>query len=220
MMNVLIAGSTGLVGQSLLSLLEDSPQVGKIYALVRRIPEWAHDKVEFIVTDFSRLQTVLQSLPKVEVVFSCLGTTKAQTPDKDVYQAIEVTYPLQLAQWAVAQGTQQFHYISALGTNALSRNHYQQLKGMAEDQLDQVNIPSLYLYRPGLLLGNRKEKRGGERIATVVMNIIQPLLRGKWARYRAIQADTVAKAMYLQATQAQKEHRIMHNEQIEALGQS
>mgnify|MGYP003582796682 CR=1 FL=1 len=217
-MNVLIAGSSGLVGSALLALLAKSDHIGTIYALVRHIPHLKYDKVKFVLTDFASLSSVLKDIPKVDVIYSCLGTTKALTPDKDQYHAIEVSYPVQLAEWGVQQGVQQFHYISALGAKASSSNHYQQLKGKAEKELDQLNIPSVYKYRPGLLLGKRKDKRTGEAVATVVMKLLQPVLKGKWARYRAIKVETVARAMYYLCLHAKPEHKIIHNEMIETYG--
>jgi hypothetical protein len=47
-----------------------------------------------------------------------------------------------------------------------------------------------------MLLGSRRETRPLELIAQPLMQLFGPLLLGKWSRYRAIDAGTVAAAMY------------------------
>ena len=49
--------------------------------------------------------------------------------------------------------------------------------------------------RPSFLLGNRKEKRVGEKIGILVFKILSPLLLGPIKKMRPIHSATVAKAM-------------------------
>ena len=49
--------------------------------------------------------------------------------------------------------------------------------------------------RPSFLMGNRKEKRVGEKIGIFVFKILSPLLLGPLKKMRPIHAETVAKAM-------------------------
>jgi hypothetical protein len=44
-------------------------------------------------------------------------------------------------------------------------------------------------------VGNRQEKRSGERIGIALGKLIAPLMTGSWRKYRPIQASTVALAM-------------------------
>ncbi|RQO30356.1 hypothetical protein DBR32_12355 [Taibaiella sp. KBW10] len=219
-MEVLIAGSTGLVGKELLQLLLQDPQVKTVYTLLRKPSGTPHPKVQEIVLDYTQLPTVLEGLDTVSAIFSCLGTTKAKTPDKAAYKAIEVLYPLQLAQWAEERGTAQFHYISALGASSKSSTHYLQLKGQAETALLASKLSNVYCYRPSLLLGHRTEQRTGERIGALLFKLLKPLLRGPFKKYRAISAITVAKAMLHQSRNTLAEHRIILSDEIELLEQA
>jgi hypothetical protein len=49
--------------------------------------------------------------------------------------------------------------------------------------------------RPSVLLGNRKEKRFGEKVGIIAMQILNPLLIGKLKKYRGVHATKVAQKM-------------------------
>ena len=49
--------------------------------------------------------------------------------------------------------------------------------------------------RPSFLMGNRKEKRVGEKIGIFVFKLLSPLLLGPLKKMRPIHSETVAKAM-------------------------
>lgn len=217
-MKVLIAGSTGLVGKELLKLLISDDAISGIYTLVRKPSATGHPRVQELVLDYADLETVLKGIEPVQAIFSCLGTTKAKTPDKNLYKAIEVDYPVQLAGWGMSKGVSQFHYISALGAAAKSSNQYLHLKGTAEQALLSTAIPGLYIYRPSLLVGKRTERRTAEGIGAALFKLINPLLRGKLKKYRSIDALTVARAMLHQSKSMIGEHRIIPSDEIESLG--
>ena len=64
-----------------------------------------------------------------------------------------------------------------------------------EQGLRGLGFASLDILQPGLLLGSRAELRPLELIATVVAPLVNPLLRGRYAAWRAIAARDVARAM-------------------------
>jgi hypothetical protein len=51
------------------------------------------------------------------------------------------------------------------------------------------------ILQPSLLLGPRKQTRPLELVGTILAPLINPMLTGKREMYRAISAQTVAKAM-------------------------
>ena len=59
----------------------------------------------------------------------------------------------------------------------------------------QINFPSLYILRPSLLLGERSEKRPGEKIAQQLSRVFMPLLVGPLKKIRPVKASAVAKKM-------------------------
>ncbi len=90
-----------------------------------------------------------------------------------------------------ANKVKNFSFVSSSGANENSDGFYLKLKGKIEAAVLGLNLP-YQVFRPSLLMGKRKEKRFGERIAQLVMPIFSPLMPSK---YRPISAALVAKAM-------------------------
>lgn len=108
---------------------------------------------------------------------------------------MDLDYPLAAAALAKDYGVKQFLAVSSMGANAKSRNFYSRTKGRAEDRLIAAGFHGLHLFRPSLLLGDREEFRLGERTASVIMKALDFAMVGKAAKYRAIPAAKVARAM-------------------------
>lgn len=213
MAKALILGSTGLVGGLLLKKILADDYFEEVILWVRKKPEITHPKLKVVVTDF-------KDLPETgaEVVFSCLGTTLKKTPDPALYRFIEVTIPVTTAKLLLEKGLQQFHYISSLGTAVNSRGAYLQNKWAAESGLYALGIPALYLYRPSLIFGERKEARLLEGISNALLTLLSPLLVGKLKKYRRISAETIAEAMVRNAKNAMPGMHILESDKIQETG--
>ena len=66
---------------------------------------------------------------------------------------------------------------------------------MVEEELKRLNFSKLGIMRPSFLLGNRKEKRVGEKIGIFVFKLLSPLFLGPLKKMKPIHSATVAKAM-------------------------
>jgi len=196
----IIAGSSGLIGSNLLDILLHEPFYDEVLILVRKELPVKHHKLTQLVVDFDQLDAYKAHLTG-HALFCCLGSTKAKTPDKVVYRAIDHDYPLQLAQLAFENGVKQYHLVSSIGANAASSTFYLKTKGETENDLQKIGFSSMYIYRPSFLTGNRKENRPTERFVHALFKIIEPLLFGGLKKYRSIPGATVAAAMYKQSTQ-------------------
>ena len=137
------------------------------------------------------------------VVFSAVGTTQKKVKgDKNAYRKVDFDIPVNAAKAAAKFGVYSFSLVSSVGANAANNNNfYLKLKGIVEEAVSKESIPQLHIMRPSMLLGDRKEKRIGESIAAVLMPVFSIFLFGKWAKYKAIKAEDVAKAM-LQASKS------------------
>jgi uncharacterized protein YbjT (DUF2867 family) len=203
-MNVLVAGATGLVGNFLVKELAKDKSIHTIYVLSRRPIEPIGVKVKVLVADFDH----------VEAVFSCLGTTKSQTPDSALYEKIEIHYPLTIARWAREHGVSQFHYISSIGTNINAKSEYLSRKAVAEQELMHSQISQVFIYRPSFITGVRAQARPLERVGGLVLKAFQPLLVGKAKKYRPISACDIAKAMTILSTRVQPGVFILESDEI------
>ena len=94
-------------------------------------------------------------------------------------------YPLQVARHARQHGARVFALNSAMGADPESRVFYNRVKGELEAALDALGFPSLVMVRPGLIDGERQERRPGERAALVLSRVLRPLLPRGWRPSRA-----------------------------------
>jgi uncharacterized protein YbjT (DUF2867 family) len=194
----IIVGASGLIGSNLLDILLAQPDYHEVLIIARKKSKNKNTKITQLVIDFDELEKHADEITG-DVLFCCLGTTRKATPDLTEYRKIDHDYPVKLAEIAVTNNIEQFHYISAIGANSGSSNFYTKIKGDAEGALKKVGLKSLQIYEPSLLIGNRKKRRFAESMAVVVMKIVNPILVGKLRKYRAIEAIDVAKAMYKQS---------------------
>lgn len=198
-MKGIVIGSSGLVGQTLLLQLCQNQEFKEIVVLVRKSLDFNHPKIKQVIVDFERLDDFKDYL-KGDVVFSCLGTTRAKSRTSSEYYKIDYEYPLKLAWMAADNNTDQFHIVSAIGAKEKSSNSYLRIKGETELNISVIKFKSTHFYRPSILDGKRQENRIGEKIALFVMKLMNPLLLGSLKKYRSIKASDVAKAMITQAT--------------------
>lgn len=188
-----IIGATGLIGNYLLeSLLKDN-YFSTVRVIVRRPIQKINSKMEVKLVNFDDAESLKLALEEVNVIFCCIGTTNKKVKgDKELYRKIDFGIPVRAAKFGKEAGCKTFIIISAVGANSKSNNFYLKLKGEVEDALKAVGLRSLYILRPSILLGERKESRTGEKIGKAAMQTISFLLPSK---YKPIQGMEVAKAM-------------------------
>ena len=212
----IIIGASGLIGKELLTLLLTHQEFENIKVYVRKPLNIQHQKLTEIITDFSNIQELNNSIDG-DVIFCCLGSTKSKTPDLNEYRKIDHDYPLFFAKEGLKNGLKQFHLISALGADSKSSNFYTKMKGETEDELKDLPIPSIYIYQPSFLSGNRTENRPLEKVVLFFMKLIDPLLVGGFKKYQSINAITVAKAMINESIKNKKGIFVHKSDQIKEL---
>jgi uncharacterized protein YbjT (DUF2867 family) len=102
---------------------------------------------------------------------------------------------VKLAALAQHCGATQFLLVSSLGADAHSRIFYNRVKGDVEEAIRKMPFTAFHVFRPSLLVGERKEHRSGEQAGAVLMKALKPVLIGPLMKYRSIQARDVAQAM-------------------------
>lgn len=191
----LVAGGSGLVGGQLLPLLLHSPHYARVHALSRRPLRLDHPRLANRVVRFeASLQAQLKGL-QCQDAFCCLGTTIRDAGSQTAFRAVDLDLVQEFAQLALNCGAERLVVVSALGANAASKNFYMRVKGEMERSLEGLRIRSLDILQPSLLLGSRRDLRILELGAQAAMQLLNPLLLGRWSRLRAIPAATVAAAM-------------------------
>ncbi len=192
----IILGATGLTGSHLLNLLLNSEDYEKVKIFTRKSTELKHPKLEEIICDILKIEEQADKFTADEV-FICIGTTKAKTPNKKLYHAIDYGIPVNSAKLAEQNYIKTFSVISAIGANKNSSFFYSKTKGEMEQDILNCQIPNILIYRPSLIYGNRKDKRLVEKISTMFIKTLQFLMIGKFKKYRAISGKNLAKALFL-----------------------
>lgn len=200
MKTALLLGASGLVGAELLQKLLKDERYNKITCLLRRPLQGSlnaeyGDKLQPIVVEFDNLQDY-EGYFAVDHVYVCLGTTIKKAKSKAAFRKVDFEYVHAAAQLARAQHAKGFVWISSVGADSKSGNFYLRVKGELEDSIFSMNgLDHAATVRPSLLLGDRQESRFGEQLGIMFGKCLSPLMMGPLAKYRPIEAATVAKQM-------------------------
>ena len=152
-------------------------------------------------------------ISKVTNVFFCIGTTKQNSPDKNEYQKVELEIPKEIAQIAKSNSINSFVFVSSGYADPKSSGDYLKFKGKVEEELKKLDFSKLGIMRPSFLMGNRKEKRIGEKIGIFVFKLLSPLLLGPLKKMKPINSKIVAKAM-IAFTQSDNEKNTFESNEI------
>lgn len=190
----IIIGATGLTGGFLLDGVLLDPNFDEVVVYGRNKTGKDSPKLKEFEVDIVGESSWLENL-NADVVFCCIGTTKAKTPDQEKYKAIDYGIPVRLAKACTQKGINQFIVVSALGANPNSKISYNRIKGEMERDVMAQGIKNTYIIQPSLILGNREEKRFGEKIGQLVMPLFHCIMFGPLKKYKAIKSTTIAIAM-------------------------
>jgi uncharacterized protein YbjT (DUF2867 family) len=190
---VLLLGATGLVGGHILTHLLNNEYCGRVVALTRSAIQHADafSRLDARIVDFDNPDSWRDQVV-ADQTFCALGTTIKKAGSRDAFRRVDFEYPLTIARAALGGGCRHFLLVSAMGADPHSRVFYNRVKGQLEAAILGLGFDRVSIFRPSLLLGDRREFRPGEAAGQVL---------GRWLRfaiprrYRPIHARTVAAAM-------------------------
>lgn len=192
---VALVGATGLVGRRVIEIASAGDGV-RIIGIARRevaLPTGA--RMELFVAEPEKWGDVLDAV-RPRALICALGTTwKKAGRDEAAFRGVDHDLVLATAEAAKRAGVPNMVLVSAAGADARSRSLYMRVKGETEEALGRIGFKRVDILRPGLLRGERVDDlRLAERAALFAAPLIDPLLSGKWERYRSIDAGLVAEA--------------------------
>ena len=211
MKTALVFGSTGLVGGHLLDQLIKNENYNKIKLFVRSEIIINDLKVEIVKTDFNNIEKHKEEMTGDHCYF-CIGTTKQNSPDKDEYRRVELDLPKQIAQITKSNSVNSFVFVSSGYADPNSSGDYLKFKGLVEEELKRLSFNKLGIMRPSFLIGDRKEKRLGEKLGIFVFKLLSPLFLGPLKKMKPIHSEKVAKAMIKISNGDFKQHVFESNE--------
>lgn len=210
-----VSGATGLVGRELVRLLLASEAYDKVIALVRRRVELQHDKLIRRIVDYERLDS---ALAEEEVqgahIFCALGTTIKVAGSQEQFRKVDQDYPMRLGELAQKYGAAVFVIVTAMGADRGSAFFYNRVKGEVEEGLRQLDLKALHILRPSFILGERAERRPGEKFAAAASKLLTPLMVGALRPYRPIPAASIAGAMMKSALRQSRSHIVYSSDEI------
>ena len=214
MKTALVFGSTGLVGGHLLDQLIKNENYNKIKLFVRSEIIINDPKVEIVKTDFNNMEKHKEEMTGDHCYF-CIGTTKQNSPDKDEYRRVELDLPKQIAQITKSNSVNSFVFVSSGYADPNSSGDYLKFKGLVEEELKRLSFNKLGIMRPSFLIGDRKEKRLGEKLGIFVFKLLSPLFLGPLKKMKPIHSKKVAKAMVEITNRDFKQNVFESNEIVE-----
>ncbi|XP_015228834.1 PREDICTED: oxidoreductase HTATIP2 isoform X1 [Cyprinodon variegatus] len=212
-----ILGASGETGKVLLQELLERNIFSKITLIGRRQLTFEGKEYENLVqevVDFEKLDDFAAAFKDHDVGYCCLGTTRAKS-GVDGFIRVDHDYVLKSAELAKAGGCTQFHLESSRGADKKSSFLYLKVKGQVEAAIEALGFDRLAIYRPGVLLVDRKESRPGEWLARKFFGAISAV--GSSSLSIPIQA--VAKAMVSNTLlQPEQKTEILENKDMAKLG--
>lgn len=207
----IIFGATGLTGGLLTELLIKDETFSKIKLISRRATGFEHPKVEDIICNVLALETIKSQFTG-DVVFCCIGTTKAKTPDRVLYYKIDHGIPTAAARLAKENNIPTFMVVSSVGTSTKSPFFYVRTKGEMEKDVLEIGVQNTYIMKPAFINGRPDEDRKGEKGLKTIMAVSDFLMVGPLKKYRSVMASDIAKAMAYLATSHLNHNDIMNQE--------
>ena len=198
-MKILVAGSTGLVGKTLIT---DFLQELEVIAISRR-PFKFPNNVKQELIDFNKDF----SLKPADHFFICLGyplelldLIYMRDKIKPKFEEVDFGLVIKLAKMALDIGIKDISVISSVMADKNSLNHYLKIKGEMEEEIKKLSFNKINIFRPSHLLGERENKIGLDvQIFEKVTNIFGQVLPSQLKDFKNVEARTLAKNMVTEA---------------------
>ena len=171
--NVIITGSSGMIGGLILQKCLERNDVAKVTSLVRKKSGISHPKlVEIVHGDFLNYSAVEDHFKNQDVCFFCIGVYTGQVP-KEEFVRITVGYTKAFAETLKRLSPETvFCFLSGSGadTKEKSRILFAREKGKAENILLGLSFKATHIFRPGYIypVSPRKEPNLSYRIFRVL----------------------------------------------------
>jgi len=212
MIKITLFGATGLIGNEILKLLENDSDFEKINVISRRHLELKSKKSTLNIIDFKDFNSYLNVIDGSDVVLAAIGTTQSKVGfNKKKYREIDFDIISNTVKACKEKNVKHFSFVSSAGADINKKSFYLKLKGEIEKEVESKQLNSSTVYRPSLLLGNRKENRFGEKVAQILIPLISFLFPDN---YKPIKASDVAKAMVTESKKIEPGFKIYHYRDI------
>jgi len=150
----IITGSTGMVGEGVLHVCLNHPEVESVLVINRRPCGYTHPKLkEIIHNDLSDVSSLEDQLAGYNACFFCAGVSSVGKKE-DEYTKITYDLTLNFAK-TLARLNEDivFNYVSGTGTDSTEKGKsmWARVKGKTENDLLKLSFKDAYMFRPGYI---------------------------------------------------------------------
>ena len=196
MKKVIVAGSSGMIGQLILNICLNDDAVGEVISLVRRPIEIEHPKLhEIVLDDFLDYTSQHAHFTSVDAVYYCVGVYTGAV-DRERFRQITIDYPIALAS-AVQLMSPKSSFVLLSGQGAdrkeKSRLMFALDKGIVENQLLDLWGSQFYACRPGYIYPVQKRKE--PNFSYSLSRKLYPVLKYLGKKF-SITSEELAQAMF------------------------
>ena len=233
-LTVTVIGATGLVGGHLVRRLLRRDEVATVNVHARSdrpssLPakvNWRpFPQLDYFADAYTRAgmlermsEVIAEGLGAGDVFLSCLGTTRRQAGSAARFRFVDYAVNAAFARAASEAGYSGYGLVSSVGADAGSPFLYTRVKGELEAYVGGLGFERIRIYRPGLLQGERRERRFGESLMARVTSVagkVFPSAAG--ASFASIEASAVAQAMVTGVFDHEEGLKVLANSGIQRL---
>ncbi|XP_038053303.1 oxidoreductase HTATIP2-like [Patiria miniata] len=190
-----VVGYTGEIGKEVVKELAKTKIFSNVFLVGRREVKFEDElfkdfKMEQKVVDFDKLDDSADVFKGHSVGICLMGTTRGKA-GKEGFMKVDHDYIMKVGELAKAGGCQHYHLMSSTGANRNSSFLYPKVKGEVEEETRELGFERVSVYRPALLMCDRKESRPTEWLARKLMAPMEYLSPGTMTS----PTTTVAKAI-------------------------
>ncbi|RXM38255.1 nucleoside-diphosphate sugar epimerase [Chryseobacterium sp. CH21] len=175
-MKIIITGATGLVGEGVLLVCLENPEVTEVISISRKPINHKHNKLkELVVKDFSEIKNYASELSGYDACFFCAGSSSVgeteETFTRKTYDFV-ITFAETLSK---INASMTFIYVSGNRTDSTEQGKvmWARVKGRTENALLKLPFKAVYNFRPGFMRPVKRQKN--VRFIYRIFDAISPL---------------------------------------------
>ncbi len=217
MVNAIIFGSTGMVGEGVLHVCLNDDRVNKVLVINRKSCNVKHPKMEeIILADFDDIGSISDKLSNYNACYYCMGVSSIGIPIEK-YKNITYDLTLKIAKLLKSLNNEMtFCYVSGEGTDESEKNRakWANIKGKTENDLAKLGFKSTYMFRPGYIHPIKGLKNAHKFYKFLVP--IYPILKIFFDKHMCT-LEELGKSM-INVTLNKTDYKILNNIEIKKLG--
>ena len=189
-MDVVITGSTGMVGKSILDQCINDDRVKKIFLISRSSLGLKNSKIfEFVIKDFLKARELKTKIKSCDACFHCMGITSFGHNKKYYYKVtFEMTKEITDLVYEINPNAV-MTYVSGEGTSSKqnSKISWANVKGKAENYILNKGLKDSYMIRLGILI-----PENGIKPKTKIYNLFYTLMTPMYPILKLIPSITTS----------------------------